>query len=233
MTSTTPDAPAVNGFAALGLHESLTRALATAGYAQPTDVQARAIPAALGQCFVNAGQTCAALTRLLVPAEALSVLCEAAGPGASAAFGRAVGEAMGARVAARLSGDAGVSAASVEAVVEQIGGELALGGMGALGLERWGRALVLVIDHSPLGPRGDGLLESVLAGALDAATGRSVRSLLLGREEGRARFLITGDAGLEKVTSLLADGLSWGEALVRLHAAPTRAAESAAPRGDA
>mgnify|MGYP000039915197 CR=1 FL=1 len=178
-------------------------------------------------------QLSGASARLLVPAEALSVLCEAAGPGASAAFGRAVGEAMGARVAARLSGDAGVSAASVEAVVEQIGGELALGGMGALGLERWGRALVLVIDHSPLGPRGDGLLESVLAGALDAATGRSVRSLLLGREEGRARFLITGDAGLEKVTSLLADGLSWGEALVRLHAGPGRAAESAASRGDA
>lgn len=32
----------------------------------------RAIPAALGQCFVNAGQTCAALTRLLVPAARLA-----------------------------------------------------------------------------------------------------------------------------------------------------------------
>ncbi len=178
-------------------------------------------------------QLSGASARLLVPAEALSVLCEAAGPGAAASFGRAVGEAMGARVAARLSGEAAVSEASVEAVVEQIGGELGLGGMGSLSLERWGRALVLVIEGSPMGARGDGMIEAVLAGALDAATGRSVRSLLLAREEGQARFLITGDAGLEKVTSLLADGLSWGEALVRLHAGAARGRASASPRGDA
>ncbi|MEO7331936.1 MAG: hypothetical protein ABI193_25390 [Minicystis sp.] len=178
-------------------------------------------------------QLSGAAARLLVPIEALSVLCEAAGPNAAATFGRAVGEAMGARVKARLEGESAVNEASVEAMVEQIGGELGLGGMGSLSLERWGKAMVLVIDGSPLGPRGDGLLEAVLAGALDAATGRSVRSLLLEREEGRARFLITGDAGLEKVTSLLADGLSWGEALARLHASPARQASSASSRGDA
>ncbi len=37
----------VNGFEGLGLHECLTRALATAGYTTPTDVQSKAIPAAL------------------------------------------------------------------------------------------------------------------------------------------------------------------------------------------
>ena len=36
----------------------------------------RAIPAALGQCFVNAGQTCAALTRLLVPRHRLKEIEE-------------------------------------------------------------------------------------------------------------------------------------------------------------
>ena len=166
--------------------------------------------------------------RVLVPGDALAALCESAGPGATAAFGRTMGEAMGARVASRLAGSAGVNEASVDAVVEHLGGELALGGLGSLGLERWGRALVIVVTDTPLGPRGDGLLEAVLAGALDAATGRSVRSLLVSREEGRARFLITGDAGMETMTSLLADGLSWGEALTRLHASG-----ASASRGDA
>ena len=35
-------------FESLGLHETLNRALASAGYTEPTSVQAEAIPAALG-----------------------------------------------------------------------------------------------------------------------------------------------------------------------------------------
>ncbi|MFO0757366.1 MAG: hypothetical protein U0359_12795 [Byssovorax sp.] len=156
--------------------------------------------------------------RVLVPGEALATLCDAAGPSAAGAFGRSLGQAMGERVAGRLAGEAGVRGASVEEVVEQLGAELSLAGLGSLALERWGKAIVMVIARSPLGARGDALLEAVLAGALGAATGREARSLFLGRDEASARFLITGDAGLAKVTSLLADGLSWGEALVRLHA---------------
>jgi superfamily II DNA/RNA helicase len=39
--------PQPNGFEAMGLHANLTRAVADAGYTQPTEVQSRAIPAAL------------------------------------------------------------------------------------------------------------------------------------------------------------------------------------------
>ena len=162
-------------------------------------------------------------SRLLVPAEAPRALADAAGPEAAAAFGRAMGEAMGRRAASRLGAGAGVDEAPVEAVVEHLGGELALAGLGSLGLERWGRALVLVVDQSPLGAAGDGLLGAALAAALEAAAGREVRTLLLGRDAVRARFLVGGSAGVARVEAWLEDGVPWGEALVRLHA----------PRGDA
>ncbi len=162
-------------------------------------------------------------SRLLVPAEALRALAEAAGPEAAAAFGRAMGEAMGRRAASRLGAGTGVQEAPVEAVVEHLGGELALAGRGSLGLERWGRALVLVVDQSPLGAGGDGLLGAALSAALEAAAGREVRTLLLGRDAVRARFLVGGAAGVAKVQAWLGEGVPWGEALVRLHA----------PRGDA
>jgi len=111
----------------------------------------------------------------------------------------------------------------VEVVVEHLGGELALAGLGSLALERWGRAAVLVVDQSPLGAGGDAVLEGVLAGAIAAAAGRPALALLLGREGSRARFLLGSDAGVTRVRAWLAGGVPWGEALVRLHA----------PRGDA
>jgi hypothetical protein len=165
-------------------------------------------------------------SRLLVPADGLLVLARAAGPAAVATFGRSLGDAMGRRVASRLAAAEGVRAATVEAVVEHLGGELALSGLGSLALERWGRALVMVVDQSPLGAEGDGLIEAVLAGALEAAAGREVRALLLGRDAVRARFMIGGSAGVEKVRAWLAEGVAWGDALVRLHTPDS-------PRGDA
>jgi hypothetical protein len=164
-------------------------------------------------------------SRLLVPADAFIALARAAGAEASSGFARAMGEAMGRRVAGRLSAE-GVAAAPVEVVVEHLGGELALAGLGSLGLERWGKAAVLVVDQSPLGPEGDSLLEGVLAASVEAAAGRPVHALCLGRDGVRARFLLGGHAGVHKVRAWLAEGIPWGEALVRLHT-------PSPPRGDA
>jgi hypothetical protein len=171
-------------------------------------------------------------SRLLVPADALRALCDAAGSEAVAAFGRALGVPMGRRVAARFasgSADAGggVRKASVEAIVDHLGGELAIAGLGSLALERWGHALVLMVDHSPLEGAGDRVLEEVLAGALQAATGRQVRTLVLARSDARVRFLVAGDAAIGKAREWLAKGMTWGEALARLHG------QASAARGDA
>lgn len=155
---------------------------------------------------------------VLVPATTLVKLCELAGADATNAAGRALGEPIGRRVASRLRRTVGdARGASVEAFVDHLGGELTLAGVGSLGAERWGRALVLVVDHCPLGAGGDGLVASLLGAAISAATGTEARCLLLARDDVRARFLVTGAAGADKVSSWLGSGVSWGEALVRLH----------------
>lgn len=169
---------------------------------------------------------------VLAPAQALAALCAAAGPEATAAFARSVGAAMGRRVAARLAagpegsvpGPAAVRAASPEAVVDHLGGEIALAGLGALGLERWGRALVLILDRCPVGPEASGFLEALLEGALDAAAGRAVRAVVIDRDAVRARVFVGGGDAVGRVRAWLAAGVGWGEALVKLHVPPRGAA---------
>lgn len=209
----------------------------------------KAVTFDLSHGLVHLDVEAGASTQLLVPAAAFAGLLAAAGAEAARAFGRALGEAIGLRVARRLATAGGLREVSTDAVIEHLGGELSIAGLGSLSLERWGRALVLVIDQSPLAGSGDALLEQVLESALAEASASRVQAVLLGRDAVRARFLIAGSAGVAKVRAWLADGLSWGEALVRLHgrdvtaertagsapapseAAPTEA--TAPPRGDA
>lgn len=160
--------------------------------------------------------------RVLVPADALANLVAAAGTDAFVAFGRAMGETMGRRLSRRLNDTTG---ATIDAVVEHLGGELALSGLGSLAAERWGRALVLVVDDSPLGASGDALLASILESALRAATGRDPRCVVLDRESARLRLLVVNHASADKVRAWLGGGKSWGDVLVRLH--------EAEPRGEA
>jgi hypothetical protein len=167
--------------------------------------------------------------RVLVPASALAGLCGAADPGSVAAFGKAIGHSMGLRVAKRLSPiaevdesgrAAGARGASVETMVDHLGAELSLVGLGSLGMERWGRALVVVVDHCPLGGPGDALLESVIGEAIGAATARNVHAVLLGRDSVRARFFLASGAAASLVRTWLRDGVPWGDTLARLHAPP-------------
>lgn len=176
-------------------------------------------------------------SRVLVPADALGVLCAAAGAEAVAAFGRAMGHAMGLRLAVRLAapegagqgetgaraGEAGARAASVEMMVEHLGAELSLAGLGSLGMERWGHALAVVVDHCPLAGRGDRLLEAVIGEAVGTATGRQVQAVLLARDSVRARLLLTNATTAGRVRAWLEEGVAWGDALTRLHAPPVPA----------
>lgn len=167
--------------------------------------------------------------RVLVPAGALATLCASADAAAVAAFGKAIGQAMGLRVAARLASIAepdesgravGARAASVETMVDHLGAELSLVGLGSLGVERWGRALVVVVDHCPLGGPGDALLEAVLGEAIGAVAARPVNAVLLDRDSVRARFFLAGGAAASLVRTWLRDGVPWGDTLARLHAPP-------------
>ena len=157
--------------------------------------------------MANAGE------RLIVPCDALLALCDGASEDAVRDFGRRLGTEAGRALQARL-GETGQ--ASLETVVEHLGGELALMGLGSLGLERWGQALVLSFTHSPLGNAGDLLLGSVLEGALQRAFGRDVVAAKLVRDNQQVRFLIAGRAGADQVNAWLSQGVTWGDALSRL-----------------
>jgi len=150
---------------------------------------------------------------VLVSADALVDLCRAAGDDAISDFGRRLGTAAGRRIADRL-GD--TTQASLEEVLEHLGGELALLGLGSLGLERWGRALVLTIDGGPFGQQLDRLLGAVLEGALQRTFGRDCHAAKLMRDDRQVRFLIASAAGASKVNEWLGSGVSYGEALTRL-----------------
>lgn len=154
-----------------------------------------------------------AAERIAVPCDALLALCQGATDDALRDFGRRLGTEAGRVMNDRL-GQAWQ--ASLETVVEHLGAELALMGLGSLGLERWGHALVLTFDHSPLGAAGDRLLGAVLEGAMQRSFGRDVVAIQLSREQERVRFFIGGHDGARKASDWLAQGVAWGDVLGRL-----------------
>lgn len=160
--------------------------------------------------------------RVLVPADALARLCASTEKNAVVAFARAMGESLGQRLSQRL-GEA--KSASIEVFVDHLGGELALLGLGSLSLERWGRALVFVMENGSLGTEGDSLLSQIIEAALATATGRSPRCVVLDRAGDRLRLLVVNEASASKVMTWLDEGTSFGDVLIRLH--------EVAPRGEA
>jgi hypothetical protein len=166
---------------------------------------------------------------VVVPTEELLALCAAAGAEATEKFGRGIGRWMGHRVVGRFGGGKAVRSASLGAIVDHLGGEWAIAGLGAFGLERWGRALVIVIDRSPLGGEAQRLLAAMLESAIHTATGRAVAVVMLESDSLRARFFVGSIAVAGKVREWLGQGVSWGEVLARLHAPDG----TQASRGDA
>lgn len=161
-------------------------------------------------------------TRVMVPADALVALCQAAGEEETAGFAHAIGEAVGRRVGVRLAGGSknrheAVRAAGLEVVVSQLAGELAVLGVGSVSAERWGKALVLVVDQSPFGEDGDSLMAEILQAALHSLVNSKARIVKLDREGVRARFLAVSGAAVEGVRKRLAAGESWGSVLANMH----------------
>jgi hypothetical protein len=147
---------------------------------------------------------------LLVPSGAIDDIALSAPHEAVEALGRAIGTSIGRRAAARM-GD--TQAASIEAFVTQLAGEFAISGVGVLSIERWGRALVIVVEGSPLNGT---LLSPLVAGALEASSGRGVVCTLLTRDEHLARLLVGGASGVDRVREWIASGVGWADALARL-----------------
>jgi hypothetical protein len=152
--------------------------------------------------------------RLVLPLEAVRQLCDSAGPEALRDFGRTLGHEVGRRVANRLPA---IKSATVQDIVEHVGGDLALMGLGSLGIERWGEALVFVLSECNFGPSSEQLLASVLAGAVQRALSRDIEAVVLSREDDCIRFLVVSQTTAAKVNGWLADGMQWGQVLSTLH----------------
>ena len=148
---------------------------------------------------------------LLVPTAALDDLVRSASPEAVEALGRSLGAAIGRRAAARMGDPQG---ASLDSFVAQLAGEAAIAGVGALSIERWGRALVIVIEDSPLVGT---LLAPIVAAAIEAASGRRAWCTLLSRDDRAARILVGNERAAGRVREWIASGVGWNEAVVKLH----------------
>ena len=151
---------------------------------------------------------------MLLPCSALDDLVLIAGPEAAAAVGRALGASIGKRVAERLGGARGLRGASLERVVSDVAGELAIAGLGAASMERWGRALVVAIDRPAVADLP--FLAMILEGMLEAASDAPVRCLSLGRQGTAARVLVAGEAAVLRARAMLDQGLAWGDVVARL-----------------
>ena len=151
---------------------------------------------------------------VLVPSAALDLLSE----GALAKVGEHLGRECGNRVAARLGGESGVRAADVETVISHLAGELAIAGIGAVHIERWGRALLVVVSNPSVSD--DAFAGAVLGAAMSAASGRAVAAAALGRgaggEQSEARYFLGSAATAERVRGLAAEGKGYAEIVASL-----------------
>ncbi len=145
---------------------------------------------------------------VVLPAAAIEAL-ERTQAGAVAALGAELGRARGAEIAARLGGDGGVRNAQLEVVVSHLAGELAVAGVGAIHLERWGRAMVCVVTNASV--PSDVFLGSVIGNAIGAASGREVVAAAIGRDGDAARFFVGTAKTAERVRGLVAQGKPYAE----------------------
>jgi hypothetical protein len=147
---------------------------------------------------------------LLVPVAALVEMTRGASADAVATLARAIGAGIGRRAASRM-GDA--KASTLEEFITQLAGEAALAGVGVWSLERWGRALVVVVDEGV----PSSMTASIVGSAVQAASGRAVGSVLLSSDDRTSRVLVSSDRAVERVRQWIASGVSWGEAITKLH----------------
>jgi hypothetical protein len=126
-------------------------------------------------------------------------------------MGRDLGTGMGKRVADRMGGHGKVRDASFEAVVNELASEIALAGLGALGIERWGRALVVDLTGGPLAHQAE-MLAGLVGGAISAATGANASAVSVGD----GRYFVGTQRSCDRLRDLITHGMAWSEAIARM-----------------
>ena len=152
---------------------------------------------------------------MVVPKQALMELLAAAGNEATRNFGQQLGVDVGRRINERLGGS--IQQASIDVFVDQLGGELALLGLGSLAIERWGMALVIVMQDATPGKTGTALLSAVVSGALQRALSRDAAVVELTQADGTLRLLVVSKLAAGQVQQWLNENVPWGDVIARLH----------------
>ncbi len=131
---------------------------------------------------------------------------------------KSLGNTLGAEVAERAmlrrpsQAETNLRSATLSEVADLLGGEIALLGLGNLRVERWGLALLFVIDPCVLDARADRFLEGLIEGAVTRAatprgsSGRQARAAIIDRDRETIRFLIGNENAAERAASLYASG---------------------------
>src|SRR6185295_10703702 len=128
---------------------------------------------------------------LVLAAEALAQVCGHLDAPALRQFGAVLGKQAGARIRDRIGS---ARSLTLEAMVDQLGGEVSLAGLGSLAIERWGDALVVRLEGCPLGAPGQELMSAYVEAALQQAVEREVTALVLERGPESFRLLLCGKA---------------------------------------
>jgi hypothetical protein len=152
--------------------------------------------------------------QVMLPAAALAEVCARLDADSVRHFGGLLGAHAGARIQSRLGTQA---RPSMQSMVDQLGGELSLSGLGSLSIERWGQALVARVQGCPLGARAELLLSAYLERALLAALGRELQALPIETGPHGMRLFLCNNVASRRVQEWLSAGRSWGDALVMLH----------------
>lgn len=153
---------------------------------------------------------------LVVPASLLEEIAASAGAQAAVSVAHAIGAACGQRAAHRMGGVDAARGASVEEAITFLAGELSIAGLGVFGLERWGRALVVAVANAPT--RDPGVMAALVEGAVGSISDKPVAALTIAREGDIARVLVASATAVLRAKGLLESGVSWGDALTKLHA---------------
>lgn len=159
--------------------------------------------------------------RVVLPASLVLTIVGAATVEMRETMGRAFGRSIGRVATIRMKeGDFAAPRTLVEAdpeaALSELGAAWALAGLGGLGLERWGKALVMTVDQSPFGPEGDDFMALVLASALEEATERRVFVTPLERTRSRLRLFVGNERAVAKIRTEIARDKPWAEVLSRM-----------------
>jgi hypothetical protein len=149
-------------------------------------------------------------SHVLVPAELFATLVD------HYAGSRALGHTIGGDIVKRALGRVGqgtgtLRSMSLNEVVDLVGGEVALLGLGSLRIERWGDAMLFALDPCALDERADAFVEGLIEGIVEVGGGRAAHAAVIDRTNDTARVLVGGPAAADRAKAMALIGTPFTE----------------------